>query len=128
VRDIARPIVDEIVRSGRGLGGWVTDRLRDLAELATRAYRDLVSFMETRLRWFAGWLRRLWNHLSSLKFLYVATLDDRTCDLCLALHGTIFGWDQLWRMLPPMHFWCRCRLIVLTPEDVQALKAAGLAS
>lgn len=128
VRDITRPVADEIVRSGRALGGWVTDRLRELGQFAAQAYRDLVSFVETRLRWFAGWLRRLWEHLSGLKFLYVATIDRRTCDVCRALHGMVFGWDQLWEMLPPMHFWCRCRLIVLTPEDVQALKAAGLAS
>ncbi len=127
VREAMRPVAEFILGSGQATGAWVSAKLRELGRFAAQAYRDLVSFMETRLRWFAGWLRRLWHDLSSLRFLYVATIDRRTCDVCRALHGTVFAWDQLWQMMPPMHFWCRCRLIVLTPEDVQALKAAGLA-
>lgn len=127
VREAMRPVAEFLLGSGQATGAWVSDQLRELGRFAAQAYRDLVSFMETRLRWFAGWLRRLWNDLSGLKFLYVATIDRRTCDVCRALHGMVFGWDQLWEMLPPMHFWCRCRLIVLTPEDVRALNAAGLA-
>jgi SPP1 gp7 family putative phage head morphogenesis protein len=48
-------------------------------------------------------------------YQYSAILDDRTSDVCSALHGKIFKADEA--PTPPLHFNCRSALIPLTKYE-----------
>ena len=40
-------------------------------------------------------------------FTYIATLDERTTDICISLDGQQFAYDDVKAKLPPQHFNCR---------------------
>lgn len=42
-------------------------------------------------------------------YVWIAELDERTCEVCGALHGTFYG--ESWTHLPPAHPNCRCSIV-----------------
>jgi uncharacterized protein with gpF-like domain len=44
------------------------------------------------------------------KIVWDSTLDDRTTDHCIAMHGKAYG--DGWTSPPPAHYNCRSRLVL----------------
>lgn len=68
-------------------------------------------------------------------YQYVATLDDRTTEICASLDGQVFKYEDESAPRPPMHVNCRSTIIpvvnwdklgVKPPEDLQKLTRASM--
>jgi len=52
------------------------------------------------------------------RFVFVAEASDSTCDSCKSYDGKLFSLNELveWRLLPPLHKNCRCRIVPVTDK------------
>lgn len=92
-------------------GDLIDDLIEDLEIEFKKFERQLWSLYETEANAITSEARyRALKEKGFKKYQYYARLDERTCDVCGAMHGTKFPMSsfQIGVTAPPMHPHCRC--------------------
>jgi SPP1 gp7 family putative phage head morphogenesis protein len=110
------------VMEGDGIDG-LTARIRGgrhpqtgqfIGGVKARHERDAVSIIRTAVTQTATDVRRETlgrNRSVTQAYQFVATLDSRTSEPCMAADGQVFGYDDPDRLEPPLHFSCRSTIV-----------------
>jgi hypothetical protein len=54
--------------------------------------------------------------------LWVAVMDDATCDYCAALDGTVIPDDVMWEVPPgSVHPYCRCTEVYISDKEADGI-------
>lgn len=107
--------VEQLVQRVRGTwtGNGFTGGLMSFKSNATRQAESLVrtAAMEVSNRAQMETLRA--NDDITSEWQFVASLDEDTCEECMALDGTTWAYDDDSAPIPPLHFRCRCNPVAV---------------
>lgn len=101
--DLIRRVRGTSIGSGRFAGGIMDTTTRNAAALVRTAVNEISNR--------AAYESYAANSDVTQQFEYVATLDDRTTELCAGLDGQVFRYDDPRAPVPPMHWNCRSTIV-----------------
>jgi SPP1 gp7 family putative phage head morphogenesis protein len=119
IDQITRRIRGRSIGRGRYAGGVMETTTRQATAIARTAVND-ISNRAARNVYQA-------NADLTKRYRYVATLDSRTTDICIALDGQEFEYDSDDARYPPQHVNCRSTIvpILLDPIGKPGKRASG---
>lgn len=102
IDQMVRRIRGRSVGRGRYAGGVMQTTTREATGIVRTAVTEVAA--EARLETFSQ------NPNVTQSYQYVATLDDRTTEICMSLDGNIYPYGE-GNPTPPQHFNCRSTII-----------------
>jgi len=105
--------IDQLTRRIRGPAGMIETKRRQAEALTRTAVNEVAT--KAKLATFEA------NDDITQAYELVVTFDSRTSDICIALDGKTYRYDDPARRMPPFHFNCRT-----TIAPVLDWSAAGL--
>ena len=105
-RMLARDIVTERIGEGQGVRG-IMDGLRDDGFGRSEWHREVIARTETAVLFEHGKQAEYMASPSTMGWLFVAVMDNRTTITCEYMDGMQFRKDDADGVTPPLHYACR---------------------
>lgn len=118
----------ELLTRGAIEGTSIAQLSKDLANLMGQSYRNAERLITTESAHFHGEAtKRAYEAAGVAQYKFIASLDERTCEVCGALDGKIFDMEdrQEGSNAPPIHPRCRCTTVEHDPEEAQDWADSG---
>jgi len=121
--------VREILTQGLIQGKSLSVMSKELADNMGKSFKTAEKLIRTETAHFHSEAdKKAYEAANIKKYEYMATLDNRTSDICASLDGKVFDLSkaEVGVNYPPMHPNCRSTTIEHDPEDAQDWAESGL--
>jgi len=98
--------INSLTRRIRGRPG-PNGRIGGVISIGRRAAETLVRTAVTEIANKAALLTYAKNPTITVEYEYLAVTDDNTTDICMALNGSRWRYDDIGGVVPPQHWGCR---------------------
>lgn len=119
----------EILTQGLIQGKSLSVMSKELADNMGQSFKNAERLIRTETTHFHSEAdKKAYEAANIKKYEYMATLDNRTSDICASLDGEVFDISkaEVGVNYPPMHPNCRSTTIEYDPEDAQDWAESGL--
>jgi len=124
-RELCRDIITRQLAAGNGISR-ITKDLKSEGFGNSNYHRETIARTEATTLYSHGTVGRYRASALVSGMQFDAIMDDRTSDICEALHGQIFRVDDVGGVTPPLHFSCRSDLLpVLFDEAPEEFDTAA---